>query len=232
MFAPQVEKRFGKQQFGSNKSNASVSTRASSKECSLGLSLNEKNLQIHNLLMDARQSHECCANHRTNAIADFDAIPWMRDMLANFDPDATSTIDFDAIPGSTYMMENFHLNAEIDGECELNWTGYRTRYMKEKHEALCTNPLALAKAECFDHCMGGAEVDITDSMKSSTYRRDSFHKQMPRVSAMVFSPELLAEVQINFANREDGAIESDSDTESLSHLETESHFADDEADLL
>eukprot|EP00746_Dinoflagellata_sp_MGD_P156471 gnl/MRDRNA2_/MRDRNA2_85836_c0_seq2.p1 gnl/MRDRNA2_/MRDRNA2_85836_c0~~gnl/MRDRNA2_/MRDRNA2_85836_c0_seq2.p1 ORF type:complete len:174 (+),score=37.50 gnl/MRDRNA2_/MRDRNA2_85836_c0_seq2:168-689(+) len=173
MFAPQVEKRFGKQQFGSNKSNASVSTRASSKECSLGLSLNEKNLQIHNLLMDARQSHECCANHRTNAIADFDAIPWMRDMLANFDPDATSTIDFDAIPGSTYMMENFHLNAEIDGKCELN-----------------------------------------------------------RASAMVFSPELLAEVQINFANREDGAIESDSDTESLSHLETESHFADDEADLL
>eukprot|EP00746_Dinoflagellata_sp_MGD_P156472 gnl/MRDRNA2_/MRDRNA2_85836_c0_seq3.p1 gnl/MRDRNA2_/MRDRNA2_85836_c0~~gnl/MRDRNA2_/MRDRNA2_85836_c0_seq3.p1 ORF type:complete len:217 (+),score=38.80 gnl/MRDRNA2_/MRDRNA2_85836_c0_seq3:168-818(+) len=216
MFAPQVEKRFGKQQFGSNKSNASVSTRASSKECSLGLSLNEKNLQIHNLLMDARQSHECCANHRTNAIADFDAIPWMRDMLANFDPDATSTIDFDAIPGSTYMMENFHLNAEIDGECELNWTGYRTRYMKERDEALCTNPWASGLM----------------AMKSSTYRRDSFHKQMPRVPAMVFSPELLAEVQINFANREDGAIESDSDTESLSHLETESHFADDEADLL
>eukprot|EP00746_Dinoflagellata_sp_MGD_P154565 gnl/MRDRNA2_/MRDRNA2_84897_c0_seq2.p1 gnl/MRDRNA2_/MRDRNA2_84897_c0~~gnl/MRDRNA2_/MRDRNA2_84897_c0_seq2.p1 ORF type:complete len:243 (+),score=44.66 gnl/MRDRNA2_/MRDRNA2_84897_c0_seq2:111-839(+) len=234
MFAPDVTNRLGKQEFGSNKTHASVSTRASSKECSLDLRLTEENLQIHNLRMDARQSHECCANQRTNAIEDLNAIPWLRDMLDNFDPDAesecestkqhevTKTImDFDATPGITDMMENVHLDAESDSDSEVDGTLHLTRYMKERCESICTNPWGSAKAEWLDQSMGGAGFDVTDSMLD----------RMPRVPAMVFSSELLAEIQRSVANGEWGATESDSDTESCVYQDAESHFADDEVDL-
>jgi hypothetical protein len=91
----QVGNRLGGQEFGSNTTYATVSTRSSTRENSP-----ETNVRIDqiDLKMYSRKSPEYYAKQRelSQTIMDFDAVPGIRDMLDNLDLDAESDSESDS----------------------------------------------------------------------------------------------------------------------------------------
>eukprot|EP00746_Dinoflagellata_sp_MGD_P154564 gnl/MRDRNA2_/MRDRNA2_84897_c0_seq1.p1 gnl/MRDRNA2_/MRDRNA2_84897_c0~~gnl/MRDRNA2_/MRDRNA2_84897_c0_seq1.p1 ORF type:complete len:216 (+),score=44.89 gnl/MRDRNA2_/MRDRNA2_84897_c0_seq1:111-758(+) len=208
MFAPDVTNRLGKQEFGSNNSNASVSTCASRSECSLRFALDVANRFGKQELGSNTINASVSPREFTKAIKDLDAIPVMKGMLDSSDQHEVTKAPFDnedtmdttpeigrhslstkkknTIPEIKDMIGNFHRNADADSESdqEVDWTPW-TRHMK----------------------------------KRSRY-------QMHRTPAMEFSAELLDAVRSSVEN----GIESDSDAESFIDSDADSE-TDDEADL-
>eukprot|EP00746_Dinoflagellata_sp_MGD_P154567 gnl/MRDRNA2_/MRDRNA2_84897_c0_seq4.p1 gnl/MRDRNA2_/MRDRNA2_84897_c0~~gnl/MRDRNA2_/MRDRNA2_84897_c0_seq4.p1 ORF type:complete len:192 (+),score=44.22 gnl/MRDRNA2_/MRDRNA2_84897_c0_seq4:111-686(+) len=169
MFAPDVTNRLGKQEFGSNNSNASVSTCASRSECSLRFALDVANRFGKQELGSNTINASVSPREFTKAIKDLDLDSSHQHEVTKAPFDNEDTMD--AIQEINDMMGNFHRNADADSESdqEVDWTPW-TRHMKKRSRyQMHRTPAMEFSAELLDAVRSSVENGIESDSDAESF---------------------------------------------------------------